>query len=270
MTKEDFIKKLVPDAKELGTTYDILPSLILGVACHESNFGDSTLAKEGNNLFGVKGNYEGESITLPTWEVQDGVRHDINAAFRKYPSFKESLQDFCNLIKNGVSWNKEIYHSVLGVKDWKEVIEKFAATPYMTDPNYFKKLYDITEQYHLYAYNEEDAAPKPAAPEPAPEPAAKAAAAPDTKAVPEDTQTPATTEEEEGGMIYVEYPKTLFKLGSKGNYVKMIQEKIDHGLIVDGIFGSITGAYVTVFQSENDLVPDGIVGEKTWNVLFNK
>ena len=69
--------------KNSGKDYHILPSLILGVACHESNFGDSTLAKKGNNLFGVKGKYEGESITLPTWEVQDGVRHDINAAFRK-------------------------------------------------------------------------------------------------------------------------------------------------------------------------------------------
>ena len=114
----------------------------------------------------------------------------------------------------------------------------------MTDPNYFKKLYDITEQYHLYAYNEEDAAAKPAAaaaPEPAPDTkAAEEDAQPDKAAI-APAQTPATTEEEEGGMIYAEYPKTLFKLGSKGNYVKMIQEKIDHGLVVDGIFGSITG-----------------------------
>ena len=47
MTREDFIKNLVPQMRRNSvTTYNILPSLILGVACHESNFGDSELAKK--------------------------------------------------------------------------------------------------------------------------------------------------------------------------------------------------------------------------------
>ena len=115
MTRENFINDIAAAAKELGKKNNILPSLIMGVACHESNFGNSELAEKGNNLFGVKGTYEGQSVLLPTWEVIDGVRHDIQAAFRKYPSYRESIQDFCNLLVNGVSWNREIYHSVLGV-----------------------------------------------------------------------------------------------------------------------------------------------------------
>ena len=115
MTREDFIKEVAAPAQKLGKKHNILPSLIIGVACHESNFGQSQLAEKGNNLFAVKGTYNGKSVTLPTWEVIDGVRHDIDAAFRKYPSYLESIQDFCDLLVNGVSWNRKIYHSVLGV-----------------------------------------------------------------------------------------------------------------------------------------------------------
>jgi Putative peptidoglycan binding domain/N-acetylmuramoyl-L-alanine amidase len=37
---------------------------------------------------------------------------------------------------------------------------------------------------------------------------------------------------------------------------------------VDGIFGPMTEAAVRQFQRENGLVPDGIVGPKTWTVLL--
>lgn len=55
------------------------------------------------------------------------------------------------------------------------------------------------------------------------------------------------------------------KLGSRGNDVKSLQERLN--LIKDGIFGPITQEAVKVFQSSNGLVPDGIVGPKTWSKL---
>jgi Mannosyl-glycoprotein endo-beta-N-acetylglucosaminidase/Putative peptidoglycan binding domain len=300
MTREDFIKQIGPYAKELGKEYNILPSLIMGVACHESNFGDSQLAKEGNNLFGVKGAYNGESVTLPTWEVIDGVRKDIEDAFRKYPTYKESMEDFCKLIQNGVSWNHEIYHSVLGVKDWNEVIEKFAKTPYMTDPAYEEKLKGITSQYKLYEYNEEptpepvpetvptpepvpnEATPQPVdqvpdtPTEPEPVPTAPETVEPTPEPVPtapdqaEPTPAPETVPDQEKGTMFVGYPGRRFSLGSKGNYVKMIQEQLGKNLKIDGYFGPITASYVYVYQNENELsIVDGIVGKETWNRLFN-
>lgn len=52
------------------------------------------------------------------------------------------------------------------------------------------------------------------------------------------------------------------RLGDRGNNVKLVQEKL--GLAADGIFGSGTDAAVKKWQSENELVADGIVGPKTY------
>ena len=41
-------------------------------------------------------------------------------------------------------------------------------------------------------------------------------------------------------------------------------------LIVDGIFGAHTERIIKEIQSDNSLIPDGIVGIKTWNVLLTK
>lgn len=62
------------------------------------------------------------------------------------------------------------------------------------------------------------------------------------------------------------YPGTLIRLGSKGDNVKKIQQKV--GTKVDGIFGKKTEQAVKNFQKKNGLAVDGIVGPKTWNKLF--
>lgn len=58
---------------------------------------------------------------------------------------------------------------------------------------------------------------------------------------------------------------TTLKLGSKGNEVKTLQNKLN--LIEDGIFGPITEEAVKDFQKRNNLIADGIVGSNTWAKL---
>jgi hypothetical protein len=53
--------------------------------------------------------------------------------------------------------------------------------------------------------------------------------------------------------------------GYRGEEVKCLQTKF--GITTDGIFGPITKAGVVLFQKNNNLVPDGIVGPKTREVL---
>lgn len=55
------------------------------------------------------------------------------------------------------------------------------------------------------------------------------------------------------------------KLGSRGNDVKILQGVLN--LIQDGIFGPLTQEAVKEFQKSNGLIPDGIVGTKTWDKL---
>jgi nucleoid-associated protein YgaU len=61
------------------------------------------------------------------------------------------------------------------------------------------------------------------------------------------------------------YPGIL-KRGSKGNNVKLVQEVVN--VKVDGDFGPKTEGAVKAWQKKHGLSPDGIVGPKTWNVMF--
>ena len=58
----------------------------------------------------------------------------------------------------------------------------------------------------------------------------------------------------------------LLKLGSKGEDVKKLQEKL--GLKPDGSFGPNTEKSVKDWQKKNGLTSDGVVGDVTWVKLF--
>jgi peptidoglycan hydrolase-like protein with peptidoglycan-binding domain len=47
--------------------------------------------------------------------------------------------------------------------------------------------------------------------------------------------------------------------------IKTVQTRL--GLTPDGFFGPETEAALRQFQKAHDLVPDGIVGQKTWVAL---
>ncbi|MGH9892962.1 MAG: peptidoglycan recognition protein family protein [bacterium] len=57
--------------------------------------------------------------------------------------------------------------------------------------------------------------------------------------------------------------RPTLRRGATGELVKQVQQKSEVP-IVDGIFGVKTEASVRVFQRDHGLVPDGIVGPKTW------
>lgn len=65
------------------------------------------------------------------------------------------------------------------------------------------------------------------------------------------------------------YP--VLKKGCKGDYVKLLQTKLnDFGfnLEIDGIFGIATQTAVIGFQGSKNIVKDGIVGTNTWKALL--
>lgn len=62
--------------------------------------------------------------------------------------------------------------------------------------------------------------------------------------------------------------RTTLRRGSEGNLVKEVQKNVGFvGAQVDGDFGPLTEAAVRRFQRAQGLVPDGIVGPKTWVAL---
>lgn len=150
----DLRKELAPYAMEVGRLNNILPAFMMAVAWLETGGGTSTLCTEAHNLFSIKGSYKGASISLPTREFLNGQWTTVQAQFRKYPSFRESCQDFCHLMIYGLSWNPTIYsRAVVGVRDLTKAVLNFGRTPFMTDPAYSGKLIGIIKSQNLEIFD---------------------------------------------------------------------------------------------------------------------
>lgn len=66
-------------------------------------------------------------------------------------------------------------------------------------------------------------------------------------------------------------PKPILKIGSRGDWVTIAQGRlVVHGIPVDvdGIFMEQTKKAVIQFQKNNKLVPDGVIGPITWDMLY--
>ena len=120
MANADFINEIAADAQRIYKKYNILASLIIAQGCLESAWGQSGLAQEGKNLFGIKGTYNGKYVLMWTTEYDNsGSPTRVKAKFRKYPSWYESLQDLAKIYINGTSWDPNLYKAVIGETDYK-------------------------------------------------------------------------------------------------------------------------------------------------------
>ncbi|MGX9290997.1 phage tail protein [Bacillus sp. A015] len=152
MAAADFIKKLAPGAQKVYKKYNVLASLVIAQGCLESGFGSSGLSKQANNLFGVKGTYNGKYVLMWTSEQdKKGSVTRIQAKFRKYPSYAESLVDLGSLYTR-----LSRYKAVVGEKDYKKATEAVFKAGYATDMNYPSKLISIIEKYNLTKYDDEN------------------------------------------------------------------------------------------------------------------
>lgn len=156
MSNQAFINEIAPHAQRHAKESGILASLIIAQAIHESNWGKSGLATQGRNLFGIKGTYNGASVTMRTWEVFNGRSTYINAAFRKYPSWYESIADLISLYKR-----LDRYAKVPGEKDYRKACRAVASGGYATDPNYANKLIATIEGHNLTRFDGGTASAKP-------------------------------------------------------------------------------------------------------------
>ena len=152
--KNDFIDKVKDGAIEGWKKHKILPSVSIAQAVLESNWGRSKLAKEANNLFGIKGDYNGESLIVTTKEWDGSKMIDVDAGFRKYPSWNESIEDHGTFFTS-TDWRKNNYKNVIGETNYKDMAKALSDSGYATDPAYATKLINIVEEYNLSKYDKE-------------------------------------------------------------------------------------------------------------------
>lgn len=151
INKKDFISDLHNDVINISEDYGLYGSIMMAQAILESNYGNSTLAKKPNyNLFGIKGNYQNNSVSLLTVEYINGTSYSMISNFRKYPSYKESLTDYARLMKNGIYNNSSYYKGLFKSQsnNYQEALESLKGR-YATDPNYITKLNKIITENNL-------------------------------------------------------------------------------------------------------------------------
>ncbi|GAA2909577.1 glycoside hydrolase family 73 protein [Enterococcus pseudoavium] len=153
LSHQAFIDQLAPHAKELQQGYGVLPSIILGQAILESNWGQSQLASQYKNLFGIKASGGQAKISLETKEYINEQWVTIKGDFKVYGSWEESLDDHTMLFVNGTNWNPQLYVGVLTATDYRQAAQALQTAGYATDPDYANKIIAVIETYNLEQYD---------------------------------------------------------------------------------------------------------------------
>ena len=139
-----------------GAKEGVLPSITAAQAILESGWGSSELAKApNNNLFGIKDSedWNGESVTVLTQEYVNGGNITVNAAFRKYASWNDSVVDHAKFFTS-TEWRKNNYRKVVNETDYRIAAQELKNAGYATDPGYAGKLISLIEAYKLYEWDE--------------------------------------------------------------------------------------------------------------------
>lgn len=137
---EDYIAKYSEMAVEQQNKYGIPASITLAQGLLESAAGRSTLAREGNNHFGIKCHAD--------WKGDTMLRNDDapDECFRVYDSPAESYKDHSLfLLRKRYS---ELFD--LDPEDYVGWAKGLKKCGYATDPNYADRLISIIELYSLY------------------------------------------------------------------------------------------------------------------------
>lgn len=135
--KGNYVENHVPIAQEIMQEYHIPASLILAIAIHESAAGQSKIARNQHNHFGIKGKNEVKGI---------------RSAYKSYPSSKESYAHFAELIAH------KPYFASLQNKPVEKWVHKIHHG-YARSPTWAAQVISIIKKYGLKQYDE-DFSPK--------------------------------------------------------------------------------------------------------------
>ncbi|MDR3696980.1 glucosaminidase domain-containing protein [Mucilaginibacter sp.] len=146
-TPQSYIDQFKEDAIRIMHETGVPASIVLGVAMHESGCGNSALAKNLNNQFGVKG---GSRIVY-----YNKHNKKVNTAYKKYGSVYDSFEDFARIMTerqefSGLS-DKFTHFDYQG---WAHGIQKHG---YAHDRRWSKYVLGIINKYHLYLFDEKPA-----------------------------------------------------------------------------------------------------------------
>ena len=141
---ESYISKYSSVAIDEMEKYSIPASITLAQGILESGNGESRLATEGNNHFGIKchSNWNGKTI------IEDD--DEKGECFRKYDKVTDSYRDHSLFLTERGRYSFLFEYKESDYKKWAKGLKKAG---YATNPNYPTLLIDLIERYELYTYD---------------------------------------------------------------------------------------------------------------------
>ncbi len=140
---KNYLKKYGKTALVEQEKYGILASITLAQGLLESNAGDSRLARESNNHFGIKCRRKCKGCTCRNYHDDD-----IYDMFRVFKNPLESFREHSILLNNSRYRGLKAYG-----KDYKKWATGLKKAGYATDRRYAEKLILIIEALQLYKYD---------------------------------------------------------------------------------------------------------------------
>ena len=140
-TRQEYIEMFAKVAIQEMIQYHIPASITMAQACLESSDGNSPLATEGNNHFGIK--------CKNTW-TGSTIRKDddtLNECFRKYRNAIESFRDHSEFLTGSMRYQFLFDYNIKDYKKWAYGLKKAG---YATNPQYPERLLKIIEDFQLY------------------------------------------------------------------------------------------------------------------------
>ncbi|MEO9531099.1 MAG: glucosaminidase domain-containing protein [Crocinitomicaceae bacterium] len=144
LSTEDYVERWKITAIEQMNLHEIPASITLAQGILESGAGNSRLAVEANNHFGIKchKNWDGGRIY-----EDDDLK---NECFRSYTSAAQSYEDHSQFLTGRERYSKLFSLSLTDYKGWSKGLK---SAGYATNPKYANLLIDIIEKYDLAKYD---------------------------------------------------------------------------------------------------------------------
>jgi flagellum-specific peptidoglycan hydrolase FlgJ len=149
--KQNFLKAALVAAQADRHKSGIPASVTVAQCILESGWGDSGLAVQGRNYFGIKAgsSWQNAVLLLPTKEYVGGHWITVTARWRKYDTMLESFEDHSHFLIINPRYKPCFEHK----NDYKGFARKLQECGYATDPNYAKLLIEIIEYYGLQHFD---------------------------------------------------------------------------------------------------------------------
>ena len=160
IAKANFISKIGPLARSNYKRTGILASVTMAQAILESGWGQSTLAENGNNLFGMKislsgNNWSGSSwdgvnyYAKQTYEYGSRGRYSIKAKFRKYSCAEDSIEDHSAYLLGAKNGSRKRYAGITKTRSYKKQLQIIKKGGYATSGSYVNDLCKVIRTYNL-------------------------------------------------------------------------------------------------------------------------